>query len=172
MNFLFGNNPQKTDMIFIFLGALCAFCFSFLFTRGVVSFYLACILSFVYADLVGGIISNFTSSTTKFYTHSRYVQCLFVSVHLIYPALMYWIFPMYGKFFLFVACYMFIAANFCIALPQKYKANSALLLFCIGVLCCFYFTLTLLFLYSFSFLLFLKIIGAFSSGSYLKAADM
>ena len=44
-------------------------------------------------DLAGGAISNFTASTSSYYAESRKRRYIFISLHIIQPLLMFWIFP-------------------------------------------------------------------------------
>ena len=44
-------------------------------------------------DLTGGVVSNFTEGTNHYYAESAKRRLVFISLHVIQPLLMYWIFP-------------------------------------------------------------------------------
>lgn len=44
-------------------------------------------------DLSGGVVSNFMEGTSKYYAESSKKRYIFISLHIIQPLLMYWIFP-------------------------------------------------------------------------------
>ncbi|MDN5216943.1 hypothetical protein QQ020_33035 [Fulvivirgaceae bacterium BMA12] len=44
-------------------------------------------------DLSGGVVSNFMEGTNRYYAESSKRRYIFISLHIIQPLLMYWIFP-------------------------------------------------------------------------------
>ena len=47
-------------------------------------------------DLSGGVVSNFMEGTSRYYAASAKRRHIFISLHIIQPLLMYWIFPNEG----------------------------------------------------------------------------
>lgn len=44
-------------------------------------------------DLSGGVVSNFMEGTNRYYSETSKRRYIFISLHIIQPLLMYWIFP-------------------------------------------------------------------------------
>lgn len=51
------------------------------------------LLGILALDLSGGVVSNFTSGTSKYYAANRRLRNVFIAVHFVQPLLLSWIFP-------------------------------------------------------------------------------
>ena len=56
-------------------------------------------------DLSGGVVSNFMEGTNRYYAESSKRRLTFISLHIIQPLLMYWVFPGEGMNIALVTLY-------------------------------------------------------------------
>lgn len=53
------------------------------------------VLAILALDLSGGVVSNFTTATSQYYAKSKNLRYLFLTIHLVQPAVLTWIYPEY-----------------------------------------------------------------------------
>jgi hypothetical protein len=122
------------------------------------------ILLFVlYADIAGGVISNFSSSTKDYYRSNKRLTIPFILMHLIHPALFILLFPDFANYFIYVGLFTMLA---CLILTRigkiEIQLTTALFLFLTGTLFSFFFKIPVNFLFSFAPLFMTKLIIGFS----------
>jgi hypothetical protein len=121
------------------------------------------LLFLLYADIAGGVISNFSSSTKDYYRTNKRLRLPFILTHLIHPALFILLFPGFTEYFIYVGIFTIIACLILARIEQiEIQLTTALFLLLSGVLFSFCFEVPVNFLYSFAPLFMVKLIVGFS----------
>jgi len=68
------------------------------------------LLGILALDLAGGVVSNFTSGTSKYYAGNRKLRIIFIAVHFVQPLLLSWIFPESAFSILAISSFSLLAA--------------------------------------------------------------
>ena len=123
------------------------------------------LLFILYADIAGGVISNFSSSTKDYYRTNKSLRLTFILMHLIHPALFILVFPDFAGYFIYVGLYTILACLILARINQiEIQLTTALLLLLLGTSFSFCFKIPVNFLFSFAPLFMSKLIIGFSVG--------
>ena len=121
------------------------------------------LLFILYADIAGGVISNFSTSTKDYYRTNESLRLPFILLHLIHPALFILIFPDYTDYFIYVGLFTILACLILSRINQiEIQITTALFLFLLGTSFSFCFKIPVNFLFSFAPLFMTKLIIGFS----------
>lgn len=63
-------------------------------------------------DIAGGVVSNLTAGTKRFYNGDKKLRVLFVCLHVVQPLLLIWLFPKHALGIGLMAIYTLIAAYY------------------------------------------------------------
>jgi hypothetical protein len=122
------------------------------------------LLFILYADIAGGVISNFSSSTKDYYRSNKKLQLPFILMHLIHPVLLILIFPDFAGYFIYTGLYTIFS---CLIITRINKSEmqltAALFLLLTGISLSFCFRTPVNFLFSFAPLFMIKLIIGFSA---------
>lgn len=91
---LHGEEATLMDMILVYFTVLLTSILVIFFSWNIsIETYKIIILLVLSIDLSGGVISNFTNGTSKYYTDRPKMRYIFISLHVIQPIVLSWIFP-------------------------------------------------------------------------------
>jgi hypothetical protein len=161
---LHGEYPDIFTLISTYLASIISGILVIIFTYKLELPVWKSILLFVlYADIAGGVISNFSSSTKDYYRTNKKLRLPFILMHLIHPALFILLFPDFADYFIFVGLFTIFA---CIILTRinkiEIQLTTALFLLLFGISFSFFFKIPVNFLFSFAPLFMTKLIIGFS----------
>ena len=123
------------------------------------------ILTFILiADISGGIISNYSESTRKYYSENSKKHIIFIFMHILQPVFFIIIFQDVRNFFLFMGIY---AISSCLAIYKirnyEYKRIISSFLFIVGIIITFIFNIPIEIVKIIPILFFAKLILAYSN---------
>jgi hypothetical protein len=121
------------------------------------------LLFILYVDIAGGVVSNFSSSTSQYYQKNEKIRVPFILMHFLHPGLLILLFPISVYYFAYVGSYTIIA---CLIINkinnQENQQTWAALILVAGILSSFFFKLPFPGLYTFAPLFMIKLIMGFS----------
>jgi len=163
---LHGEYPDVFTLVGTYLSCLISGTLVLIFTSSLgLPVWKSVLLFVLYADIAGGVISNFSSSTKEYYRNNKSLRLPFILMHLIHPALFILLFPDFVNYFIYVALFTIIACLIVDRINQiEIQLTIALFLFLSGTLFSFCFKVPVNFLFSFAPLFMLKLIIGFSLG--------
>ena len=163
---LHGEYPDTFTLIGTYLACLISGILVIVFTNCLgLPIWKSVLLFVLYADIAGGVISNFSSSTKDYYRNNKSLRLAFIFMHLIHPALFILLFPDFADYFIYVGLFTILACLIVNRINQiEIQLTTALFLFLSGTLFSFCFKVPVNFLYSFAPLFMLKLIIGFSAG--------
>jgi len=163
---LHGEYPDIFTLIGTYLACLISGILALVFTNSLgLPVWKSVLLFVLYADIAGGVISNFSSSTKDYYRNNKSLRLPFILMHLIHPALFILLFPDFADYFIYVGLFTILGCLIVDRINQnEIQLSTALLLFLSGTLFSFCFKIPVNFLFSFAPLFMLKLIIGFSVG--------
>ena len=161
---LHGENPDLFTLIGTYLASLISGILAIIFTYKLgLPVWKSILLFVLYADIAGGVISNFSFSTKDYYRTNKRLQFPFIMMHLLHPASFILLFPDFAHYFIYVGLFTITS---CLILTKiiniEIKLTTALLLLLVGILFSFSFKVPTNFLFSFAPLFMTKLIIGFS----------
>ena len=161
---LHGEYPDIFTLIGTYLASIISGILVIVFTNNLgLSVWKSILLFVLYADVAGGVISNFSSSTKDYYRTKKSLRLPFILMHLIHPALFILLFPDFADYFIFVGLFTILACLILARIKQfEIQLTTALLLFLSGTCFSFCFKIPVNFLFSFAPLFMTKLIIGFS----------
>lgn len=161
---LHGESPDVFTLTVTYLSCLISGLLVIIFTSSLgLPVWKSVLLFVLYADIAGGVISNFSSSTKDYYRNNKSLRLPFILMHLIHPALFILLFPDFANYFIYVGLFTIIACLVVDRINQiEIQLTTALFLFLSGTLLSFCFKIPANFLFSFAPLFMLKLIIGFS----------
>ena len=91
---LHGKEAKVYDILLVYTAALLStICLLYLVWDLPLKFYKFIVLGVLIADISGGVVSNFTKGTNDYYSESPKLRKVFISLHVVQPSLLVWIFP-------------------------------------------------------------------------------
>lgn len=166
---LHGEYPDIFTLIGTYLSCLISGILVIIFTSRLgLPVWKSVLLFVLYADVAGGVISNFSSSTKDYYRNKKSLRLPFILMHLIHPALFILLFPDFPNYFIYVGLFTIPACLIVDRINQiEIQIATALFLFLSGTLFSFCFKIPVNFLFSFAPLFMLKLIIGFSVGDHI-----
>jgi hypothetical protein len=161
---LHGEYPDIFTLIITYLAGIISGILVIVFTDNVgLPVWKSILLFVLYADIAGGVISNFSSSTKDYYQTNKKLRLPFILMHLIHPALFILVFPDFAGYFIYVGLYTILACLILARINQiEIQLTTALLLLLLGTSFSFCFKIPVNFLFSFAPLFMTKLIIGFS----------
>lgn len=161
---LHGEFPDIFTLIVTYLAGIISGILAMILTHNLALPVWKSILLFVlYADIAGGVISNFSSSTKNYYRSNKNLRISFILMHLIHPAIFILLFPDFAYYFIFVGLFSIISCLLLtIIIKNEIKITTALLLLLIGISLSFCFRVPVNFLFSFAPIFMIKLVIGFS----------
>jgi hypothetical protein len=161
---LHGEYPDIFTLIGTYLASIISGILVIVFTNNLgLPVWKSILLFVLYADIAGGVISNFSSSTKDYYRTNKSLRLPFILMHLIHPALFILIFPDFADYFIYVGLFTILA---CLILSRinkiEIQLTTALFLLLLGTSFSFCFKIPVNFLFSFAPLFMTKLIIGFS----------
>jgi hypothetical protein len=121
------------------------------------------LVGLLYLDLAGGVVANLSSSTNQYYQSKVSRRLVFLSLHILQPALLAMLFPEGIPYFGFAAAFTLVAAFVMnLVLDMEAQQNLAAALLVIGVVVSLSYDLPARALYSFAPLYMAKLLLGFS----------
>jgi hypothetical protein len=161
---LHGESPDIFTLIGTYLASLISGILAIVFTKSLgLPVWKSVLLFVLYADIAGGVISNFSSSTKDYYRNNKSLRLPFILMHLIHPALFILLLPDFADYFIYVGSFTILASLIVEKINQiEIQLTIALFLFLSGTLFSFCFKIPVNFLFSFAPLFMSKLIIGFS----------
>ena len=161
---LHGESPDIFTLIGTYLASIISGILAIVFTNNLgLPVWKSIILFVLYADIAGGVISNFSSSTKDYYRTNKSHRLPFILMHLLHPALFILLFPDFADYFIYVGLFTILS---CIILTRinkiEIQLTTALFLLLLGTSFSFCFKIPVNFLFSFAPLFMTKLIIGFS----------
>lgn len=161
---LHGEYPDIFTLTGTYLASIISGILAIVFTYNLGLHVWKSILLFVlYADIAGGVISNFSSSTKDYYRTNKSLRLPFILMHLIHPALFILLFPDFADYFIYVGIFTILACLILVRIKQpEIQLTTALFFLLLGTSFSFCFKIPVNFLFSFAPLFMTKLIIGFS----------
>ena len=161
---LHGEYPDLFTLIGTYLASIISGILVIVFTNNLgLPVWKSILLFVLYADIAGGVISNFSSSTKDYYRTNKSLRLPFILMHLLHPALIILIFPDFADYFIYVGLFTILACLILTRINQiEIQLTTALFLLLLGTLLSFCFKIPVNFLFSFAPLFMTKLIIGFS----------
>jgi hypothetical protein len=161
---LHGKYPDIFTLIGTYLACLISGILVIVFTKNLrLPFWKSILLFVLYADIAGGVISNFSSSTKDYYRTNKNLRLPFIMMHIIHLVLFILIFPDFADYFIYVGLFTILSCLILVRINQiEIQLTTALFFFMSGTLFPFCFKIPVNFLYSFAPLFMAKLIIGFS----------
>lgn len=167
---LHGKNASVTSLTLVYANAIIfGILISYFILPVELLFWKSFLLFVIVADIAGGAIANFTTSTRQYYRENKRLQLPFLLLHFLHPVLLFIILSDFLLFSILMGLFTFIALIIIRLLADNHDLNTiAVFLFIIGT------TITLLLPSTFEFLkiipvlFFLKLILGFAVGVFTK----
>jgi hypothetical protein len=67
------------------------------------------LLFVIVADIAGGAIANFTTSTRQYYRENKHLQLPFLLMHLLHPVLLFWVVPQFTTVSILMGALTFVS---------------------------------------------------------------
>lgn len=129
------------------------------------------LLFIIVADIAGGAVANFTTSTRQYYRENRQLQVPFLLMHLIHPALLLLLLPDFQLLFIYMWIFTFVTVTIIKLMGQRnYSKKIAIVLSIIGTVVTFLIPCSLDYLKIIPVLFFLKLIMGFAVGVFSKSS--
>jgi hypothetical protein len=127
------------------------------------------LLFIIVADIAGGAIANFTTSTRQYYIENKHLQLPFLLMHIIHPFLLFLLIPNFLSFSIFMGLFILFALIILKILAHYIDLMAiAVFLFVIGITIILQLSCTFEFLKIIPILFFLKLILGFAVGVFSK----
>ena len=127
------------------------------------------LLFIIVADIAGGAVANFTTSTRQYYRENKQLQIPFLLMHIIHPLLLILLLPDFQLLFIFMGVFTFISVSIIKLLGHRnYSKISVLILFIIGTSITLYISCSLDYIKIIPVLFFIKLIVGFAGGVFFK----
>jgi hypothetical protein len=161
---LHGEYPDIFTLTGTYLASLISGILVIVFTNNLgLPFWKSILLFVLYADIAGGVISNFSSSTKDYYRTNKNLRLPFIFMHLIHPVLFILLFPHFADYFIYVGLFTILACLIVNRIKQiEIQLTTAMFFFLSGTLLSFCFKIPVNFLFSFAPLFMAKLIIGFS----------
>jgi hypothetical protein len=161
---LHGEYPDIFTLIGTYLAGIISGILVIVFTNNLgLPVWKSILLFILYADIAGGVISNFSSSTKDYYRTNKSYRLPFILMHLLHPALFILLFPDFADYFIYVGLFTIPACLIITGINQiEIQLTSALFLLLLGTSLSFCFKIPVNFLFSFAPLFMTKLIVGFS----------
>jgi hypothetical protein len=161
---LHGEYPDIFTLLGTYLASIISGILVIVFTNNLgLPVWKSILLFILYADIAGGVISNFSSSTKAYYRINRRLRLPFILLHLIHPALFCLLFPDFASYFICVGIFTILACLIVSRIVQpEIQLTTAIFLFLVGTSLSFCFKIPVNFLFSFAPLFMTKLIIGFS----------
>ena len=161
---LHGENPDILTLTATYLAGIISGVLAIISTYNLgLPIWKSILLFVLYADIAGGVISNFSASTKDYYRANEKLRIPFILMHFIHPAVFILLFPDFSGYFVFVGLFTIIS---CLLLTRINKVEiqltTALFLLLSGILCSFLFKVPVNFLFSFAPIFMTKLLIGFS----------
>jgi len=133
-----GENPTIIDRILIYgggmIGGLIVLLISLFDASVSLPIWGYIVFALVSFDIIGGVISNFTTSTTEFYKkQSLIMKLLFLSLHFIHPLALILVFNL-DWWFMLIFPVMFLISSFIFVIPVDYRKPAISFLVTIAII--------------------------------------
>ena len=161
---LHGEYPDIFTLIVTYLASIISGILAIIFTYNLgLSAWKSILLFILYADIAGGVISNFSSSTKDYYRTNKSLRIPFILMHLIHPALFILLFPYFADYFIYVGLFTILACLILAGINKKeIQLTTALFLLFLGTSFSYFFKIPVNFLFSFAPLFMTKLLIGFS----------
>lgn len=161
---LHGENPDIITFIGTYLASLISGILAIIFTFHLgLPIWKTILLFVLYADIAGGVISNFSSSTKEYYRTNKSLRIPFIFMHLIHPVIFILLFPDFAHYFIYVGLFTIIACLILTIITKiEIKLTTSLFLLLLGISFAFSFKVPVNFLFSFAPIFMTKLIIGFS----------
>ncbi|MCY3414419.1 MAG: hypothetical protein INQ03_22420 [Candidatus Heimdallarchaeota archaeon] len=125
-SYLEGEDPKRKHQIVIYCSSITLALLILLLNRTEWNFLQMIICGLILFDLTGGVLSNVTDSTNKFY-YSKGIgwQLLFLGIHLFHPLIICFIFDI--SFLFFVLAYLSMVGGGYLIFTQERKEDMRML---------------------------------------------
>ena len=125
------------------------------------------LLFFIVADIAGGAVANFTTSTRQYYRENSQLQIPFLLMHIIHPVLLLLLLPDFQLLFIFMGLFTFVSVTIIKLLGHRnYSKISAVILFIIGTIIALFLPCSLGYLKIIPVLFFVKLILGYAVGVF------
>jgi hypothetical protein len=125
------------------------------------------LLFIIVADIAGGAVANFTTSTRQYYRENRQLQVPFLLIHIIHPLLLLLLLPDFQLLFFFMGVFTFTSITIIKFLGNRnYSKISAVLLFIIGTVLTLLIPCSLDYIKIIPVLFYIKLIVGFAGGVF------
>ncbi len=110
---LHGENPTVFDLILTYSIAILVTSFIYFLSFNTdLTLLKIVVLLILSLDLAGGVVSNFSKSTTDYYKANKNLRYVFIPLHIIQPSILIWIFPQYWIPILIISIYVLLSMIF------------------------------------------------------------
>ena len=105
-----GKKASLISMIFVYVNAIIfAIVVSYFVKSENLNLWKEILLFVIVADIAGGAIANFTTSTRQYYKENPKLQLPFLLLHIIHPVLLYILLPQFISFSIFMGVFTIIS---------------------------------------------------------------
>ena len=126
------------------------------------------LLFIIVADIAGGAVANFTTSTRQYYRENKQLQIPFLLLHIIHPILLLLLLSDFQLLFVFMGVFTLVSVTIIKLLGhRKYSKIIALILFIFGTTITLLIPCSLDYLKIIPVLFFVKLILGFAGGVFL-----
>lgn len=161
---LHGENPTVLDLILTYSIALLVTSLIYLLSFNTDLTALKIIILLILSlDLAGGVVSNFSNSTTEYYKKNKNLRYVFIALHIIQPSILIWIFPQYWMPILTISIFVLLSMLF-VNLISSYEKQRTIapFLFSIALILIVFFSINSVIVNLMLLLYAIKLIMAFA----------
>ena len=122
---LHGKQASVVSLVLVYSNALFfAIAISYLIQPLDLAVWKSILLFIIVADIAGGAVANFTTSTREYYRENKQLQVPFLLMHVIHPLLLLFLLRDFQKYFVFMGIFTFVSVTIIKFLGHKnYSKN-------------------------------------------------